>query len=127
MERELRPRGCPMNMILVKTLAAFVPVCVLFDGSVVLSFGVKTAWCVLHIMTDGTGLLTGPDQSHSLDPFDCREPGRCAVVVESRLNPVRLYGGDVPSTAGVERRSQLFLSDRVRASIGTLVTKAQHI
>jgi hypothetical protein len=47
-----------MNMILVKTLAAFVPVCVLFGGSVVLSFRVKTAWCVLQIMSDGTGLLT---------------------------------------------------------------------
>ena len=62
-----------------------------------------------------------------LDPFDCREPGRCAVVVVSRLNPVRFDGGDIPSIAGVERRSQLFLTDGVRASIGTIVTEAHHI
>ena len=67
------------------------------------------------------------DQSRSLDPFDCREPGRCAVIVVSRLNPVRFDGGDIPSIAGVERRSQLFLTDGVRASIGTIVTEAQHI
>ena len=67
------------------------------------------------------------DQSRGLDPFDRREPGRCAIVVESRLNPVRFYGGDIPSTAGVERRSQLILTDGVRASIGTIVTEAQHI
>ena len=40
----------------------------------------------------------------SLDPFDCREPGRCAVVVVSRLNPVRFNGGDIPSMAGVEEK-----------------------
>jgi len=67
------------------------------------------------------------DQSRSLDPFDCREPGRCAVIVVSRLNPVRFDGDDIPSIAGVERRSQLFLTDGVRASIGTIVTEAQHI
>src|ERR1035441_7252544 len=75
----------------------------------------------------GTVSLTGPTSPRKLDPFDCREPGRCAVVVESRLNPVRFDGGDVPSIAGVERRSQLFLTDGVRASIGTVVTEAQHI
>ena len=67
------------------------------------------------------------DQSRTLDPFDCREPRRCAVVVVSRLNPIRFDGGDIPSIAGVERRSQLFLTDGVRASIGTIVTEAQHI
>ena len=67
------------------------------------------------------------DQSRSLDPFNCREPRRCAVVVVSRLNPARFDGSDIPSKAGVERRSQLFLTDGVRASIGTIVTKAQHI
>src|SRR5882724_4495561 len=66
-------------------------------------------------------------RSRGLDPFDCREPGRCPVVVVSRLNPVRLDGGDIPSIAGVERRSQLFLTDGMRASIGTMVTEAQHI
>ena len=76
-------------------------------------------------MSDGTDRSPGR-QSHSLDPFDCREPGRCAVVVVSRLNPVRFDGGDIPSVAGVERRSQLFLTDAVRASIGTIVTEAQH-
>src|SRR5712691_13173786 len=63
----------------------------------------------------------------SLDPFDGREPGRCAVVVVSRLNPVRFDGDDIPSIAGVERRSQLFLTDGVRTGIGTIVTEAQHI
>src|SRR5438094_3888940 len=71
--------------------------------------------------------FSGPNQFRSLDPFDCREPGGCAVVVISRLNPVRFDAGDIPSIAGVERRSQLFLTDGVRASIGTIVTEAQHI
>jgi hypothetical protein len=62
-----------------------------------------------------------------LDSFDCREPGRCAVVVVSRLNPVRFDGGDISSIAEVEHRSQLLLTDRVRPSIGTIVTEAQHI
>jgi uncharacterized protein YeaO (DUF488 family) len=53
------------------------------------------------------GIAHRADQFRSLDPFDCREPGRCAVVVVSRLNPVRFNGGDIPSIAGVERRSQL--------------------
>ena len=48
-------------------------------------------------------------------------------IVESRLNPVRLDGGDIPSIAGVERRSQRYLSDGVRASIVTIVTEAQHV
>ncbi len=47
--------------------------------------------------------------------------------MKPRLNPVRFDGGDIPSTAGVERRCQLFLTDGVRASIGTIVTEAQHI
>jgi hypothetical protein len=49
------------------------------------------------------------------------------VVVISRLNPVRFDGGDIPSIAEVERRSQLILTDGVRASVGTIVTEAQHI
>ncbi len=49
--------------------------------------------------------------ARSLDPLDCREPGRCAVVVVSRLDPVRFDGGDTPSIARVEHRSQLFLTD----------------
>jgi hypothetical protein len=36
------------------------------------------------------------------------------VIVVSRLNPVRFDGGDIPSIAGVERRSQFFLTDGVR-------------
>src|ERR1017187_9255144 len=69
--------------------------------------------------------LWGPAE---LEPIDCREPGRCAVViVVSRLNPVRFDGGDIPSIAGDERRSQLFLTDGVRASVGTIVTEAHHI
>jgi len=67
-------------------------------------------------------------QPRSLDSFDCREPGRCAVlVVVSSLNPARFDGGDIPSIAWVECRPQLFLTDGVRASIGTIVTEAQHI
>jgi hypothetical protein len=62
-----------------------------------------------------------------LDPFDCREPGRCAVSVESRLKPVRFDGGEIPSSTGVERRSQLFLRNGVRAGIGTIVAEAQHV
>jgi hypothetical protein len=68
------------------------------------------------------------DQFRGLDSYDCREPGRCAVVVVvSRPNPVRFDGSDIPSSAGIERRSQLFLTDGVRASIGTIVTEPQHI
>jgi hypothetical protein len=47
--------------------------------------------------------------------------------MKSRLNAVWYYGGNIPSIAGVERGSQLFLSDGVRARIGTIVTEAQHI
>ncbi len=72
--------------------------------------------------------LTGPDKSGSLDPFDCREPGRCTVViVESRPNAVRFDCGDIPTIAGAECRSQLIPKDGVRASIATIVTEAQHI
>src|SRR5271170_1868895 len=67
----------------------------------------------LRVMGDSTGLLGRP--APPLDPFDRREPGRCAVVVESRVNPVRFDGGDIPSVTGVERRSQFFLTDWVRA------------
>ena len=60
----------------------------------------------------------------NLESFDCREPSRCAVViVESRPKPVRFDGGDIPSIAEVERRSQLFLTDRMGAGIGTSITK----
>src|SRR5829696_1999299 len=61
----------------------------------------------------------------ALDPFDGRQPGRGAVVVKAGLDPVRLESGDVPPGAGVERRSQLLLTDRVRARVGTLVAEAQ--
>jgi len=47
--------------------------------------------------------------------------------VVSGLDPVRFDGGDIPSIAGVERRPQLFLTDGVRASTGTIVTEAQHM
>jgi hypothetical protein len=49
------------------------------------------------------------------------------MVVESRLNPVWFNGGNIPSIAGIERRSQFFLSDGVRTGIWTLVAEAQHI
>jgi hypothetical protein len=35
--------------------------------------------------------------------------------------------GDVPSSAGIERRSRLFLTNGMRTSIRTIVTEAQHI
>jgi len=41
--------------------------------------------------------------------------------------PSRFCARDIPFIAGVERRSQLFLTDGVRASIETIVTEAQHI
>jgi len=47
--------------------------------------------------------------------------------VESRLHPVRLDGGDIPSTAGVERGPQLLLGDGVRPGVGTFVAEAQHV
>src|ERR1022692_3184533 len=80
------------------------------------------------LQPSGSGLVTKAGQALGLDPLDCREPGRCAViVVVSRLNPVRLDGGDLPSIARVERRSQFVLTDGVRASTWTIVTEAQHI
>jgi hypothetical protein len=42
----------------------------------------------------------------------------------SRLNPGRLDGDNVPPTAGMERCSQFFLMDGVRACIGTIATEA---
>lgn len=36
------------------------------------------------------------DRSHSLDLLDCGEPDRCAVAVESCLNPVRFDRDDIP-------------------------------
>jgi hypothetical protein len=47
--------------------------------------------------------------------------------VISRLNPIRFDGGDIPSSAGVERRSQLFRADGVRACLRTIATEAQHV
>ena len=63
----------------------------------------------------------------NLDSFYGREPCGCAVVVVSREKPVRFDGGYIPSIARVERCFQLFLTDRVRASFGTIVTEAQHV
>jgi hypothetical protein len=63
----------------------------------------------------------------SLDPFNCRQPGRCAIVVVSRPNSVRFDGGHIPSRPGVERYLQIPLTHRVRASVGTIVAEAQHI
>jgi len=83
--------------------------------------------CPLWCLARDESIAGRRPKRRTLDPFDCRKPGRCAVVVVSRLNPVRFDGGDIPSIAGVERRSQLFLTDGGRASIGTIVTEAQHI
>src|SRR5262245_35243454 len=68
-----------------------------------------------------------PSRPACLDPFDRREPGRCTIVVVPRLNPVRFDRGDMPSGAGIERRTQLFPTDGMRAGIGTNITEAQHI
>ena len=75
------------------------------------------------LASEGFSRVHGNSEGAS-DPFDCREPGRRAVVVESRLNPVCFNGGDIPSITGIERRSQLFLTDGVRASIRNLITEA---
>ena len=86
--------------------------------------------CFAGSLADSRDCLcfVAPISPAELEPFDCRKPGRCAVViVESRLNPVRFDGGDIPSIAGDERRSQLLLTDGVRASVGTIVTEAQHV
>lgn len=42
-----------MNVILVKALAAFAPVCVLLGGSVVLLIRVKTPWSVMQVVGAG--------------------------------------------------------------------------
>src|SRR6266436_4882504 len=73
------------------------------------------------------GLEAGLAFRGSLDSFDCREPGRCAMVVVSRLNQIRFDGDYIPSIAGFERRSQLFLTDRLPPGLGTIVTETQHI
>src|SRR5262249_15623348 len=44
----------------------------------------------------------------SLDPFHCRRPGRCAVVVISRLNPVRFDGDDIPSCSVTDARLAMY-------------------
>ena len=69
-------------------------------------------------------IFVGAVHLRSLGPLNCCEPGRCAVVVESGLQPIWFDGDDIPSITGVERRSQLFLADWVRADIKTNVTKA---
>src|SRR4051812_20817771 len=63
----------------------------------------------------------------SRDTLDCREPGRCAVVVKSRLNAIGHDRSDMPSDVAVERHSQIVATDRMRATVGTLVTEAQHV
>jgi hypothetical protein len=49
------------------------------------------------------------------------------MVVECGLKPVWFNGGDMPPIAAVERRSQLFLTDWVRARIRIIITEAQHM
>ncbi len=71
----------------------------------------------------GAQRLQSP-RKYSLNPFDRCEPGRRTVFVESGVKPVGFDGGDIPSIAEVERRSQLFLADWVRANIGAHVTEA---
>jgi hypothetical protein len=67
------------------------------------------------------------DEFRYLYPFDCYKPGWNTTVEVSGLNPVRLDSGQVPSIAGVENRSQLFLIDRMRTSNRTSVTEAQQV
>jgi hypothetical protein len=47
--------------------------------------------------------------------------------VVSRLNAVGFGGGDSPSIAGLERRSQLFLMMGCGPVSGTIVTEAPHV
>ena len=49
------------------------------------------------------------------------------MVVESRLQPVRFEGDDIPSGAGTERGPQILLTYGMRAYTGTIVAEAQHI
>jgi hypothetical protein len=63
----------------------------------------------------------------TLHPFDCREPRWRTIVVKSRLNAIPFDGDNLPSIARAECRSQLFLTDGVRACVGTLVAEAQDI
>jgi hypothetical protein len=64
----------------------------------------------------------------ALDPFDGGEPGGGAgVAVESGVNAVAFDRGDMPSVAGAERGSQVFLTDGMRAGIGAFVAEAQHV
>jgi hypothetical protein len=43
------------------------------------------------------------------------------------VKPVGFDGGDIPARAGVESRSQLYLTDWMRARIGTIVAEAQEV
>ena len=62
-----------------------------------------------------------------MDSFDSCKPGWCAMVAVSRLNPGWFDDSDIPSVRGAERRSQLVLTDRMRASLGPIFTEAQYI
>jgi hypothetical protein len=46
-----------MNLTLVKAMAASVPACLLFSGSVVLFVRVRTPWCFLQLIGAGCLLL----------------------------------------------------------------------
>lgn len=47
--------------------------------------------------------------------------------MEPRLDPLRLDGLDIPSGGRVERRSQFFLTDGMRAGFGPRVAETQYI
>ncbi len=47
--------------------------------------------------------------------------------MESRQNPVRFDTDDSPSAVYMKSRSQIFLTNRVRSSIGTLIAETQYV
>lgn len=63
----------------------------------------------------------------SLDSFNRREPRRYTVGMVIHFDPFGFDGDDIPSMVRVGRRSQFFLTDRMRPVIGPFIAEAQHI
>ena len=63
-----------------------------------------------------------------LDPFDLRQPGRCALRVEPCVDPLWADGGNTPAAARPECSPQLVLADGMRAaSVRSDVTETEHV
>ncbi len=71
-------------------------------------------------------LETEPEER--LDPFDLRQPGRCALRVEPCLDPIRTDAGNAPAVATFERCPQLLLADGMWATgIRPDITETEHV